>query len=353
VNKLWRTIGLLAVALGFLAAWSLAYFTASVVFLLTGTPSSSYLQLLIISVLGVIIVFLSVGVLTLLKRSPRPPALFQSMSDTIGQIAKGNFEVKLTLDDRHLSSTDNPIGGLVTSINDMAAQLQHIETMRQEFISNVSHEIQSPLTSIGGFAKALRNPKLSDSEKQHYLDIIETESERVSKLSDNLLKLASLESELHPFEPHPYRLDRQLRSVVLSCRPQWVAKNVELNVELPEVILQADEDLLSQVWVNLLSNAVKFAPNGGTISVHLVQRNEEVIVSISDNGLGIANEDKKRIFERFYKVDSSRRNATEGSGLGLSIVRKIVEMHRGAVDVKSTLGEGTTFIVHLPRKLTN
>jgi signal transduction histidine kinase len=222
--------------------------------------------------------------------------------------------------------------------------------MRQTFISNVSHEIQSPLTSIQGFARALQQEGLDYEQRKHYYGIIETESARLSKLSDNLLKLTSLESDQHPFEPKRYRLDRQLRSMILACEPQWVEKNILMDVELAETTVEADEDLLSQVWMNLLSNSIKFTPNGGTISVEAKPSEDGAAVRISDNGTGISEEDLPHIFERFFKADKSRNRMLGGSGLGLSIVKRILEMHGGDVRVSSTRGVGTTFTVKLPHR---
>ncbi|MGC5324722.1 sensor histidine kinase [Brevibacillus sp. SYSU BS000544] len=275
---------------------------------------------------------------------PRRRAAFQPILEALKRMAKGDFDVKLNLqvEERH------PFSELAQSINHMAVELSQMERMRQEFISNVSHEIQSPLTSISGFARALQNEELSAEERNHYLAIIETESLRLSKLSDNLLKLTSLESEHHPFEPTSYRLDKQLRKIVLSCEPQWMEKELKMDVDLEEVNLIADEDLLSQVWVNLISNCIKFTPNGGTIGIHLRLENDRVVVRISDTGIGIALEDQEHIFERFYKVDKSRNRFNGGSGLGLAIVKKIVEIHQGSISVQSKPGKGATFTVTLP-----
>ena len=165
----------------------------------------------------------------------------------------------------------------------------------------------------------------------HYLGIIEKESARLSKLSENLLKLTSLESDHHPFERRRYRLDKQLRSLILACEPQWHDKGIDMDVSLEDVSIEADEDLLSQVWLNLLHNSIKFTPAGGTIGVRLKRNGQEA-----------------HIFERFYKADRSRDRSTGGSGLGLAIVKRIVEMHTGSVAVQSAPGTGTTFTVRLP-----
>jgi two-component system phosphate regulon sensor histidine kinase PhoR len=222
--------------------------------------------------------------------------------------------------------------------------------MRQEFISNVSHEIQSPLTSIRGFAQALENDHLSAEERHHYLSIIEEESTRLSRITEDLLKLASLESEQLHFEPKPYRLDKQIRSLILACEPQWSIKSINMDVSLEELTVTADEDLLSQVWINLIHNSIKFTPEAGSIRVELHSHDSQVVFKIADTGIGISDEDRTRIFERFYKADKSRTRTKEGSGLGLSIVRKIVDLHKGSVDVESKVDTGTTFTISLPAK---
>ena len=236
----------------------------------------------------------------------------------------------------------------MTSVNNMAQQLSQIETMRQEFISNVSHEIQSPLTSIRGFARVLQNDGLSSEDRHHYLGVIENESVRLSRITDNLLRLASLEARQIRFEPKPYRLDRQIRELLLACEPQWAGKGLEMDVDLQETTISADEDLLSQVWINLISNGIKFTPEGGTISIGLQRCGDAVAFTIADTGEGIPEEDQPHIFERFYKVDKARSRSREGSGLGLAIAKKIVEMHGGTIGLESRPGRGTTFTVNLP-----
>ncbi|MBW7459795.1 HAMP domain-containing histidine kinase, partial [Paenibacillus sepulcri] len=265
--------------------------------------------------------------------------------DAIRRIAKGDFKVVI--------GTGKPLPGqlgqLVNSLNDMAVELDVMEQMRQTFISNVSHEIQSPLTSIRGFAQALQQEEgLGLDQRKHYYTIIETESARLSKLSDNLLKLTSLESDKHPFEIKRYRLDKQLRSMILACEPQWVEKDILMDVDLGEINITADEDLMSQVWMNMLSNSIKFTPEGGTITIEAEYAEDGAVIRISDNGTGIAQEDLPYIFERFFKGDKSRNRQTSGSGLGLSIVKRIIDMHGGEVSVSSTCGIGTTFTVKLP-----
>jgi two-component system phosphate regulon sensor histidine kinase PhoR len=270
--------------------------------------------------------------------------VFRPIIEALEKIAQGDFSIRLESEFQ-----DNQIvGQLASTVNKMALELDQMENMRQEFISNVSHEIQSPLTSIRGFAQALENDQLTFEERHHYLSIIESESTRLSRITEDLLKLASLESEQLKFEPRSYRLDKQIRSLVLVCEPQWGDKNINMDVSLDEVAITGDEDLLSQVWINLIHNSIKFTPQAGSIKVALHPRGDQVEFRISDTGIGISEEDQTRIFERFYKVDKSRTNSRGSSGLGLSIVKKIVDLHKGTIEVQSKVRKGTTFIVSLP-----
>ncbi|HVN14843.1 MAG TPA: HAMP domain-containing sensor histidine kinase [Anaerolineales bacterium] len=270
---------------------------------------------------------------------------FSSIIDALEQISRGDFSVRLADNEYR----DNPmVSKLTESVNKMASDLHQWESLRQEFVSNVSHEIQSPLTSIRGFAQALENDQLTAEERHHYLSIIEDESTRLSRITADLLKLASLESDQLMLEPKTYRLDKQIRNLILACEPQWKGKSLKLDISLHELEITADEDLLSQVWINLIYNAIKFTPQAGSVKVTLSPRGDQVEFRISDTGIGISEEDQARIFERFYKADSSRTRTKEGSGLGLSIVKKIVDLHKGTIEVESKAGSGATFIVCLP-----
>lgn len=257
--------------------------------------------------------------------------------DALGKIARGNFDVFLEPD------PNDPHSDMAKAINKMAKNLGSLETMRQDFISNVSHEIQSPLTSIKGFAALLKNDDLPPDERRRYAAIIEAESGRLSSLSDNLLKLSALDGEKKPLHLVEYRLDKQLSQIILSLEPQWSSKNINFDADLPKYTITADENLLLQVWVNLLHNAIKFTPDGGEIAVKL----SNGAVTITDSGIGIAESDLIHIFERFYKADKSRDRALGGNGLGLSLVKKIVELHGFHITVESEINKGTQFTIRL------
>lgn len=294
------------------------------------------------AVITVLLIVLIVGSLLILIASRYLVNPLKKLTLATERLARGNFNVHVSVKQK------DELGQLAQSFNHMAGELKQLEQMRQDFVSNVSHEIQSPLTSIRGFSKALRGSEIDEAERGRYLEIIERESERLSRLSDNLLKLASLESEHHPFHPTTYDLDEQLRRIVVFYEPQWSSKQLELDLELPRVKVTADADQLSQVWMNLLGNAIKFTPSRGKIQIQLEPLNDRIRIRIQDSGMGIAASDQERIFERFYKADASRHRETDGSGLGLAIVRKIVELHHGTIELQSEIDIGTLFIVTIP-----
>ncbi|WP_270179903.1 sensor histidine kinase [Alkalihalobacillus sp. CinArs1] len=268
----------------------------------------------------------------------------KEMTTLTKKVARGNFNVSIE------SKRKDELGELTHHFNHMVKGLNELEDMRQQFVSNVSHEIQSPLTSIQGFARALKDDVVKDEkEGKEYLSIIEHESMRLSSLSQNLLKLATLDSEHPPFESSAYYLDEQLRRVVASLEPQWSEKHQTIQLDTVDYKIQADEDQLKQVWINLITNAIRYTPEEKKITVAMQEREDAIVVSISDEGVGISPEEQVRVFERFYKVDKSRTRNQGGNGLGLSIARKIIHLHQGSVEIESDIGIGTTFLVTLPQ----
>jgi signal transduction histidine kinase len=328
---------------------AVGYGLSSLIFGVAGQPSA--LMSYVIS--GLISLALMVSIWALIdfilrkisnreKDVVHPKNMIIDTIDAMRKISGGDFNVSV-----HTGGF-NPYNELAVNVNQMAENLSAMEQLRQEFISNVSHEIQSPLTSISGFSTMLKQEGISPEEVIQFATVIETESRRLSRLSDNLLKLSALEANIAPLEMSEFRLDIQMENVLLMLEPQWTGKNITPEATLPKIVAVGNEDLLSQVWINLLHNAIKFTPDGGTIRVTLAKENGEVHCVISDNGIGMSPEEQLRVFERFYKVDKSRDRALGGSGLGLSLVKKIVELHGGRITVKSELGVGTEFVIILP-----
>lgn len=266
----------------------------------------------------------------------------KKLTSATKKIAGGDFEVRLDI------KQGGEIGTLAESFENMAYDLQQLEQMRKEFVANVSHEVQSPLTSISGYATALKQMNIKDEDRERYLNIIIDEAKRMSKMSDSLLKLSLLESQSQQLQLTSFSLDEQIRRVIVALQPSWSAANIQFDLHLQGVSISADFDLLNQVWTNIISNSIKFSEQESWITVQLEQEGNNVIVRISDTGIGISPEDQKRIFERFFKADRSHSRKYAGSGMGLAIVKKIVSLHQGEITVESTAGEGTTFIVVLP-----
>ncbi|AAS40965.1 sensor histidine kinase [Bacillus cereus ATCC 10987] len=343
--KILKIIGAVLALFSFLTIiWSIAFYVSSSVINALEIQVSPFVTFLISDMVGFVFIVLIWVLIGVLMR-PKREAMIWTIIEPIQKIAKGDFSVKIRNEEKY----DGEIGVLVKSINDMTDELNAMEKMRQEFVSNVSHEIQSPLTSIKGFARALQDNNLSEEKREHYLTIIETETTRLSKLSQNLLKLTLLESEEYTPERATYRLDQQLKQIVLNSEPLWAEKEIELELNLEKVHITADQESMSQVWINLIHNSIKFTPNGGTITIQLKEYEKVVEVRIRDSGIGISKEQKQHIFERFYKADSSRNRAYGGSGLGLAIVKKVLDLHQGEIKVESEEGKGTEFIVCIPK----
>ncbi|SEN49143.1 cell wall metabolism sensor histidine kinase WalK [Paenibacillus sp. OV219] len=266
------------------------------------------------------------------------------LTDATKRIALGQYE--LTLPEKRRDE----IGQLAAHFRSMSRELERAEQARKQFVSNVSHEIQSPLTSIKGFAQSLINPELEAEERVRYATIIAEESGHLSRLSKQLLTLSSLEESTNALIKKPFQLRTQIRQIAQVLEWQLTDKMLALSIAVPdEVILKGDELLLSQVWTNLLVNAVKHTPVGGEIAFRAASVHDGYEIKISDTGSGIAEENLPFLFDRFYRVDPSRGRESGGTGLGLSIVKKIVQLHDGSIEVTSQLGHGTVFVVKLPQ----
>lgn len=260
--------------------------------------------------------------------------------DATREVSKGNFNVKA----KELNHKFG-VGELITSFNIMTDELSSIEMFRNDFISNVSHEFTTPITSIKGFAKLLQNNNLAKEEREEYTRIIIEETSRLSHLSTNILKISKLEHQSIVEKKSTFPLDEQIRRSILILEHLWSKKDIEFNIDLEEVSYLGDEELLQQVWVNLIGNGIHFSHKSGVIDIELIQRNNKIICKIKDYGLGMTEETKERIFEKFYQGDTS--HSQEGNGLGLALVKRILELYDGNIYVESKLNEGTTFTVEL------
>lgn len=240
------------------------------------------------------------------------------------------------------------IGQLAQSFQRMTERLSENDRVRKEFISDVSHDFQTPLLNIKGFAELLVDEELSSDKRRSYAKVIQSETERLSSLTKQLLLLTSLDQLESPLRHRAFRLDEQVIEIVRKFRWLLEEKQLSLSMELDEVEFTGDPSFLEKVWENLLSNALKYTQSNGEIDIRLTSKRDTVEVRIRDTGMGIAEEHLSRLFDRFYRVDHSRTREIEGTGLGLSIVQQVVQLHKGTVKVESEEGIGTTFTVTLP-----
>lgn len=286
-------------------------------------------------VIGVILMFFAT------KTISKP---IEYISSITKEVSKGNFDIYIDYE------SEDEVGTLAKNFNLMIGELKNMEYLRKDFISNVSHEFKTPISSIQGFVEMIKSKDLPIDKRDAYIDIIIEETERLSNLSSNMLRISRLDNQSIPNKITEFHLDEKIRKIILLLQDKWEKKNLELDINLESVIFKGDEDLINQIWINLIENAIKFSENGGKISVELKNLEEDVVVKISDTGIGISEESKERVFERFYQGETSRSKV--GNGLGLAIVKRIIEICKGEIEVESCVGEGTTFIIRLPKYLS-
>lgn len=262
-------------------------------------------------------------------------------SNAAKEIAKGNFDIHL-----NESHRVREISEVAHHFNIMVQELQSIETLRNDFVVNVSHEFKTPIAAIEGYATLLQDKTITKEEHDEYTGMIVNSARQLSTLSGNILKISKLENQEVITDKGEYRLDEQIRQALLLLESIWTPQQLTLNIELQKCVYHGNEELMMQVWLNLLGNAIKFTPEGGEISVSLTSTKHEIAVVISDTGIGMTKSVRKHIFEKFYQGDHARN--AEGNGLGLPLVYRIINLCGGTIEVVSELGEGSTFMVKLP-----
>ena len=235
---------------------------------------------------------------------------------------------------------------IIDYFNRMVQELSGMETLRTDFIANVSHELKTPLAVIQNYGTMLQQPNLSDEDRKDYARTVTNASQRLASLITNILKLNKLENQqIYPKKEH-FDLGEQLCECLLGFENAWEAKKLEIETEIEDgVNVESDPELLSLVWNNLFSNAIKFTEEGGTVGLKLHTENGHAVVEVSDTGCGISPEVGAHIFEKFYQGDTS--HATQGNGLGLALVKRVVDIIGGEISVSSELGKGSTFTVRI------
>ncbi|WP_053361010.1 HAMP domain-containing sensor histidine kinase [Bacillus sp. FJAT-27251] len=278
-----------------------------------------------------------IGVLWFAKQLIRP---ITSLTEATHEISRENFNYALDI------QRNDEIGQLAESFKMMQRQLQHNDEARKSFISNVSHDFQSPLMNIQGYADLLSAPETSEGERQQYVEIIGEESKRLSSLTKQLLLLTSLDQAAYPMKLSDVQIDEQIKAMIRKYQWRLEEKEIEVSYKLQPVSLKGDAELMVNVWDNLLTNAIKYNTVGGSIWIGLSRQDDAVELVFRDTGIGMNEEGVSKIFDRFYRVDAARKKG--GTGLGLAIVKQVIDLHGGEIAVESKVGEGTTFTIKLP-----
>ena len=270
------------------------------------------------------------------------------VSNTVKQVAEGNFKVNIKRRDTTKCEYEyiNEVDELAKNVNKMVAELDGMDYMRKDFMSNVSHEIKTPIAAITGFTEILLDGSIDESERQEYLEVINKESMRISRLCENMLHMSRLDSQVIVSNLQKIRLDEQLRKCIILLSEKWSDKEIDFSIDLDEVNILSDYDMLQQVWINLIDNAIKYSGENCKIDISVKRLNDKSVkVSIRDNGIGIEEGKLHRIFDKFYQCEESHKKS--GSGLGLSISKRIVELLNGTIECKSKKDFGTTMVVTL------
>ncbi len=288
-----------------------------------------------IYILPIGLIFIGIAVKFVLKP-------IKALSESAQRVARGDYQVEVEYNENR----QDEIGVLIDRFNYMVKEIGKNEYLHKDFVSNVSHEFKTPIASIQGYLELLALPNLSEEKRLEYIEVASRQVNQLSKLSTSLLKLSELEHQQSILHEQTFSLTEQMREVLIYLQLLWEEKQIEIKLEIEEISIEANKDLLFQVWVNLIENAIKYTPNLGQISISMYEK-DGFFISITDTGIGMKEEDLGRAFEKFYKADRARKD--KSNGLGLSIVKRIVELHGGTIGLESTWQEGTMVTVHLPR----
>ncbi len=269
-----------------------------------------------------------------------------SFAEASRKVAKGDFSVYLPT--IHTSDKLDYLDLMILDFNKMVEELGSIETLKTDFISNVSHEMKTPLAVIKNYSQLLKKSNLTEADRQEYTQIISESVDKMNSLVSNILKLNKLENQTIKPEYEKYDLCQQLCDCILQFEKEWDSKNIDLEADMEnEALIEADKNLIELVWNNLLSNAIKFTELNGKITVRQKTFGDKIIISIADSGCGMDEETRKHIFDKFYQGDTS--HAKEGNGLGLALVVRILELMDFDIKVESEIGKGSKFMVSIPK----
>lgn len=294
----------------------------------------------------VVILSVLVTLIDVIRRKLTTERITKRIALAANEITQGNFDVRIPSVGTLVA--DSNYNEIIDSFNKMAQELGSLETLRTDFVANVSHEMKTPLAVIQNYATLLQTPDLPCDKRDEYAKGIYDGTHRMSDMITNILKLNRLENQ--SIYPKSERIDlgEQLCECLLQYENVWETRNIDIETDIAEdVILLADGELLILVWNNLLSNAFKFTPDGGKVGLTLFADEINACVTVKDSGCGMSEDVGKHIFEKFYQGDAS--HATQGNGLGLALVKRVVDILKGEISVESEVGVGSTFTVKLRR----
>ena len=270
--------------------------------------------------------------------------LMKDTSKCFKQLAQGDFTGKIETDSNNLFISD-----LIENINKIIEELNSITLLKKDFIKNFSHEFKTPIVSIKGFSEILCNdPNLSEEEKMKYYQIIRDESTRLANLANMTLLLSKLNSDSIEIKKEPIYIDESIEESALLLYNQMEEKHISVDIELNHTLVNASKELIKEVWINILSNAIKYTSENGLISIYSTEEKDGYVFSFKDNGIGMSDEIKDHIFDEYYQGNNSTLN--QGIGLGLSICKKIIELHKWEISVFSKVNEGTTINIFIPKE---
>ena len=297
------------------------------------------------TMMNVILISFGMAVIDYLRRKITVERPVQRIREAAEKMIQGDFSVQVEPVSNF--ATDKSFNEIIHCINTMAQELSGVETLRTDFIANVSHEMKTPLAVIQNYGTLLQRPDLPEEKRQEYAKGITDASRRLAEMMTNILKLNRLENQQIFPAATEYDLGEQLCQCLLQFENTWEQKEIEIETDIAEnIIIQADEELLGLVWNNLFSNAFKFTDAGGRVSVSLTAAEGFAVIQVKDTGCGMSAEVGAHIFEKFYQGDTS--HSIQGNGLGLALVKRIIDIMQGEIAVESTPGEGSTFTVRIP-----
>lgn len=343
--------GLYSYILTFLTYFLLCAFVITVSFLLFfrragEIPEPQIHSAAVITFINLLLITLLFTVGNAVRRRFTVDRPVKEIQQVLDRLTNGDYSARVS--ESFIAGKYSKFGEIAESINKLAEELSGVETLRTDFISNVSHELKTPLAVMQNYGTMLRQPGLSEEKRIEYAAAVSDACRRLAHLITNILKLNKLENQQIFPTVREYDLSEQLAECLLQFENVWEKRKIDIETDLADgVRIRADSELLTLVWNNLLSNAFKFTEDGGTVGVRLSADETYATVKISDTGCGMKPEVGARIFDKFYQGDTS--HSTQGNGLGLSLVKRVVDIMQGEIGVESVYGQGSTFTVKIRR----